>query len=86
VLFSASWRARGAAFTRDVPVEVVRINGLNYPHAGGDYHTFGVSLDGQRFLIFQRVLTSDTNANTISDADPIAGITVLMHWTQTVRK
>jgi Tol biopolymer transport system component len=84
-LFSAAWQATGAVFTREAPRPLVRINGLIFPHAGGDYHTFGVSPDGQRFLIFQRVLTDDANPSS-SDVDPIAGITVLMHWTQTVKK
>jgi Tol biopolymer transport system component len=83
-MFSVAWQAKGAAFTHEAPRMFLRINALNYPHSGGDYHTYAVSPDGQRFLIFQYLLTG--GATPPSDADPAAGVTVLMHWTQTVRK
>ena len=83
-MFSVAWQARGAAFTHEAPRMFLRINALNYPHDGGDYHTYAVSPDGQRFLIFQYLLTGSTTPP--SDADPAAGVTVLMHWTQTVRQ
>jgi Tol biopolymer transport system component len=84
-MFSVAWQARGAAFTHEAPRTFLRINALNYPHSGGDYHTFAVSPDGQRFLIFQYLLTGETTTPP-SDADPAAGVTVLMHWTQTVKR
>jgi Tol biopolymer transport system component len=84
-LFSVSWKAKGAAFTHEARQQFLRINALNYPHSGGDYHTYAVSPDGQRFLIFQYFLTGGT-ATTSSDADPAAGVTVLMHWTPGLKK
>ena len=86
-VFSVSWRAKGAVFTPEAARPAVRLNAINYPHTGGDYHTFAVSADGQRFLILQIVPTA-AESNPTSDAapDPAAGLTVLMHWTQTVKK
>ena len=86
-VFIVPWRAKGAVFTHEAPRRAVRLNASYYPHTGGDYHTFAMSTDGQRFLIFQVVPTT-AEANPTSDAapDPAAGLTVLMHWTQTVKK
>ena len=73
------WKAAGSAFTHDAPKPVVRIIAARMAHAGGDYHTFAVSPDGQRLLMYQRVL-EDSQATEITSPDPAGAITVLKNW------
>jgi len=86
-IFSVTWKTRGPAFAPEPPRAVVRTRAVNYAHSGGDYHTFAVSPDGQRFLIFQLFqLLATTGPTPVIDVDPAGGLTVVMHWTQTLKK
>jgi len=55
-------------------------------HPGGDYHTFGVSPDGTRFLVMQRVMTSDAATGALLTELPAPGLTVAMNWTNGLKK
>ena len=53
-------------------------------HSGGPYHTYAVSPDGQRFLVFQLSLTA---APALSfPPDPSTGLTVALNWTAALKK
>ena len=68
------------------PQEVVRAMAIRLPHQGGDYHTFGVSPDGKRFLVMQRVITADAAVGAILTELPAPGLTVAMNWIRGLRK
>ena len=59
---------------------------VRLPHPGGDYHTYGVSPDGKRFLVMQRVITADAAAGAILTELPAPGLTVAMHWISGLKK
>jgi Tol biopolymer transport system component len=79
-IYAASIRATGGSIEAGSPKEAVRLMALRFLHPGGDYHTYDVSPDGQRFLSFQRVLTSGAAAANVTPEVPIQGLTVAMHW------
>ena len=79
-VLAASIKATGSSIEAGSPKEVVRLLALRFPHPGGDYHTYDVSADGQRFLTFQRVVTSNSVGTQIAPEVPIQGLTVAMHW------
>jgi Tol biopolymer transport system component len=81
-ILEASIKATGASIEAGTPKEVVRFLALRFAHPGGDYHTYDVSQDGQRFLMFQRVLTTGTSGAQITPEVPIQGLTVAMHWVE----
>jgi len=84
-LYSVSWKAAGGSFTHDPPRDVVGTYAVEVPHGGGDYHTFSLTPDGQRFLILQTVLTAAQTADDLGP-DPPAGVTILMHWTKGLKR
>ena len=51
------------------------------PDAGGNYHTYAVSRDGQRFLIPRAPASSDAQTSTLPD--PIA---VIVNWAASLKK
>jgi dipeptidyl aminopeptidase/acylaminoacyl peptidase len=78
-LFSVRWKAAGAAFTHDAPTPVVRVIAIRFAHTGGEYHTYAVSPDGQRLLMYQRV-QQDSQTSELTGPDPFAGLSMLKHW------
>ena len=58
-IFSVAVKTTGGALEAASPQEVVRVMAIRLPHPGGDYQTYDVSPDGQRFLVMQRILTTD---------------------------
>ena len=78
-ILSAAVTARGATLEHESPKEVVRLTALNFPHSGGDYHTYSVSADGQRFLYPQ---LAPVSAATTAGGGPGAfpGIIVALNW------
>jgi hypothetical protein len=77
----------GAAFEASAPKAIVRTVGLNLPHSGGDYHTYDVSPDGQRFLVleFFNQLAAQTTTGS-SSPDPPFGLVAALNWTSTLEK
>jgi serine/threonine-protein kinase len=79
-VLAATIKATGGSIEAGIPKELFRFLALRFPHPGGDYHTYDVSADGQRFLTFQRVLTNAGPGAQITPEVPIQGLTVAMHW------
>jgi len=52
-MLAADIRVSGASVEREVPRTLFQTLYLNAPHAGGQFHAYAVSSDGQRFLIPQ---------------------------------
>jgi Tol biopolymer transport system component len=83
--YAATVNARGATFEAGPPREILNTLALSSPHSGGDYHIHDVSPDGQRFLLFQVVVTSAGAAAEI-EPDPPAGLIVALHWTSALAR
>jgi hypothetical protein len=86
-LYSAEVVARGASLESGHPKAVVRIPALNFPHDGGDYHTYDLSNDGQRILMPQ--LVTNSGGGVGGDAfgpDATAGLIVAKNWPASLRK
>ena len=58
---------------------------IRLAHAS-DYHTFGVSPDGQRFLVMQRIITTDAATGQWGTELPTPGLTVAMNWWTKLKK
>ena len=84
-LYSVAVNGTGPAFSASPPAEILTFRALNFPHPGGDYSTYSVSPDGQRFLYFQWVAPVNTVTGAVG-ADPPSGLMVAMNWTGTVKK
>jgi Tol biopolymer transport system component len=85
-VYAVSIKATGGSIEAGAPKEVLRMLALRYPHPGADYHTYGVSADGQQFLSFQRVMTSAAATAQILPEVPIPGLTVAMHWIDKIKR
>jgi hypothetical protein len=75
----------GDAVEAASPQEVVRSLAIRLAH-DVDYHTFDVSPNGQRILVLQRVLTSDTATVQLTPELPTPGLTVVMNWASGSKK
>jgi len=84
-IFSASVTASGTTFEPGKPQQVLIVPALNVAHSGGDYHTYDVSPDGQRFLIAQYVPSTGTATGQLGP-DLLSGLTVAVNWTASVGK
>ena len=71
--------AAGSTFEAGVPHELFDSGYVNLTHSGGNWHTYAVSPDGQRFLIPRPV------ANLQGDA-MAAPITVILNWTAALKR
>jgi Tol biopolymer transport system component len=76
----------GGSIEAGTPKETLRVLALRYPHPGSDYHTYGVSADGQRILSYQRILTTAAVTTQIVPEVPIPGLTVAVNWMEKVKK
>ena len=78
----------GSALEPLDPKEVVATLALDIAHSGGDYHTFSLSPDGERLLIYQLVLNSDpaTDGGPALSADPPFGLVAALNWTASLQK
>jgi Tol biopolymer transport system component len=85
VLYSVTVNGSGPSFVYSPSAEVLGLGALNFPHPGGDYSTYSVSPDGQRFLYFQLMPGGATTTGTVGP-DPPSGLIVAMHWAAGVKK
>ena len=85
-VYEVSIKAVGGSVEAGSPKEALRLLALRYSHPGTDYHTYGVSHDGKRFLAFQRVLTSTVATAQIGPEVPIPGLTVAMNWADKIKR
>lgn len=84
-IFSVALRATASAIVAASPQEVIRTMAIRLAH-GADYHTYGVSPDGKRFLVMQRVMATETATGAFLTEVPVPGLTVAMHWTKGLKK
>jgi dipeptidyl aminopeptidase/acylaminoacyl peptidase len=84
-LYSVTVNGTGSSFVYSPPTEVLTFRVLNFPHQGGDYSTYSVLPDGQRFLYFQFVPPVNGTTAT-AGPDPPSGLMVAMNWLRTVKK
>jgi Tol biopolymer transport system component len=86
-MLSAPVNGAGTAFEAIEPKEIVRTAALNLSHSGGDYHTYSVSPDGKRFLVFQFVgaVGAAATASQLSP-DPSFGLIAALNWTAGLKK
>ncbi len=85
-IYSAAIKVTGQTIDPGIPNEVIRVLALRFPHGGVDYHTYDVSADGQKFLSYQRVLTTSASSAAILPEVPIQGMTVAKHWVSKLKK
>jgi Tol biopolymer transport system component len=83
--YSVSVSVNGPAFVHGAPSEVVTLQVLGFPHPGGDYHTYAVSPDAQRFLYFQLMPATTTTVGSIGP-DPTTGLMAVMNWAKPAKK
>jgi Tol biopolymer transport system component len=79
-MLSSAVNGSGPAFEAVDPKEIIRTALLNLPHSGGDYHSYSVSPDGERFLIVQYVAQLPTSTTTLAGADPFFGLVAVRNW------
>ena len=84
-LHSVAWRAAGPTFTYEPPQPVLGIWALEHAHTGGKYHTYAVSPDGNRFLVFQFVAGETTTA-ALPLPDPGSGLVIATNWTERMQR
>jgi Tol biopolymer transport system component len=85
-IFSVAIKATSGAIEAASPQEVVRNLALRLAHSGGDYHTFAVSPDGQRFLVMQVVQPIGVTSGAFGTELRAPGLTVAMHWMGALKK
>jgi Tol biopolymer transport system component len=78
-ILSAQISASGATLEPGSPREVLRVTALNIPHNGGDYQTWDVSADGERFLYLQFVNNAVGTAGAVGP-DPEMNLSFALHW------
>ncbi|MGQ0733309.1 MAG: protein kinase domain-containing protein [Acidobacteriota bacterium] len=77
----------GDTFEHAPPKPILSLIALNIPHSSGDYHTFAVSPDGQRFLSFQLVAPAAAAAGAArAGPDHSSGLMIAMNWAAALKK
>jgi Tol biopolymer transport system component len=82
-LFAVRAGASGSTFQLETAREVLRLPIVNPAHAGGAYHVYDVSPDGQRVLLFQMALPVNSPATTTTaqfEPDPFNGLVIAVNW------
>ena len=86
-IYSVTVTAIGGSLETSTPREVIRMIALRIPHPGGDYHTYEVSADGQKFLVPQRVVdNAGPTATQVLPDHPSPGLMVAINWMQRLKK
>ena len=86
-LYAVPVGAAGSAFTHESPRAILRSILLNPAHSGGAYHVYDVSPDGQRVLLFEVVVPSETStAATQFSPDPPQSLVVAFNWAAALKK
>jgi Tol biopolymer transport system component len=76
----------GGSFEHGAPKVFLNVRAINLPHSSGDYHTYAVSPDGNRFLYFQFVLPTATNTLVSGSPDHASGLVVAVNWDTALKK
>ena len=80
-MYSATVTVNGRAFVPGAPVEFMTLQVLGFPHPGGDYSTYAITPDAQKFLYFQLMpaVASSAAAGAIGP-DPPSGLVAVKNW------
>jgi len=84
-LLSATVTAKGATLEHDAPKEFVVMTALNFPHSGGDYHTYAISPDAQRIL-YPQLAGGNSPVAVGAGPSPNIGFIVAMNWASSLKK
>jgi Tol biopolymer transport system component/tRNA A-37 threonylcarbamoyl transferase component Bud32 len=84
-LMSAAVAVSGSVFEPGKPQQVLIVPTINVGHSGGDYYSYAVAPDGQRFLIPQYVASGGGAIGQLG-ADVLSGLSVAMNWTSSLVK
>lgn len=86
-MYSVSVNGVGATLEHAAPKALLNMRAINFPHSGGDYHTYAVSPDGQRFLYFQFVVSNAAaTANQSATPDHPSGLMIATNWAASLKK
>jgi hypothetical protein len=84
-MYSVSVKGAGASFEHEAPKAFLNMRAINFAHTGGDYHTYAVAPDGQRFLYLQFVVPTAA-ATQSTDPDHPSGLMIAMNWAGALQK
>jgi hypothetical protein len=85
-IFSSIVIVNGDTFVPESPREVLGgVLAFNVPHAGGEFPTYAITPDGQRFLWFQRVLSTGAATTAAFIPDPPNNLTVALYWASSLK-
>jgi Tol biopolymer transport system component len=85
-VYAVSVNGAGGAFEHTAPKAIVNLRAVSIAHNGGDYHTYAVSPDGQRFLYFQFVIPTAAAAAPVAGPDHTVGLMVATNWQGALRQ
>lgn len=86
-VYAVSANGVGGTFEHAAPKPILNMRAIGFPHTGGDYHTYAVSPDGQRFLYFQFVVPSAAAATAqTATPDHPSGLMIATNWAASMKK
>jgi Tol biopolymer transport system component len=85
-LISVSINANGTSLEPGSPADIVIFTSLNLSHSGGPYQMYGVSPDGQRFLIAQFSAPTAGAGSAQIGPDTFSGLTIATNWASSLKK
>ena len=84
-VYSVRISVQGDVLLPESPVPMLIFPTLNLPHSGGEYHTYAVAQDGQRFLVQQFMPPTAATGGQFGP-DTSSGLTVALNWASTLKK
>jgi Tol biopolymer transport system component len=84
-LFGVTVTGAGTSFEYGAPKPFLNVRAINFPHSGGDYHTYAVSPDAQRILYYQFVVPTSTTVQ-VATPDHTSGLVIAMNWDSALKK
>jgi Tol biopolymer transport system component len=86
-IYQASVNGVGTTFEHAAPKALLNMRAINLVHSGGDYHTYAVAPDGQRFLYFQFVVpTAAALTAQTTTPDHASGLMIATNWATSLKK
>jgi Tol biopolymer transport system component len=85
-VYAVSINGAGSTLEHAAPKAVLNMRAMAISHSGGDYHTYDVSPDGQRFLYFQAVLSTSSPTPQAAGPDHQLGLIVAMNWSDALKQ
>jgi Tol biopolymer transport system component len=86
-VYAVTVNGLGGTFEHAAPKPILNLRAIGIPHSGGDYHTYAVSPDGQRFLYLQFVVPTTAAASTeTTTPDHTSGLMIATNWAASLTK